>query len=166
MRGNVCLWSVFQIPYRATAAGTGARTDLTGLCCTCGRVYFPREEETWSQIQGDLSFGGRAWKCPEPSMSLLPRVPSPTLLTCIHLSSTFIFKNNPPHCFHGRAYSLPETPMEMHTLAMDRVQMGGPGGCCAGQSALNLWPIQICLFPVPQTITVRHLLDFSSLHQP
>lgn len=60
MYGNVCLWNIFQMIYGPTAAGTGARTDLTGLCCTRDRVYFLREGKVWSQTRGEFKFGGRA----------------------------------------------------------------------------------------------------------
>jgi len=55
-----CLSNIFQILFGAAAAGTGAGTDLTGLCCSCGRGCFPGEGEMHSQTQGDLSFGGKA----------------------------------------------------------------------------------------------------------
>lgn len=59
MSGNVPV-EYFSDVYGATAADTGARTHLTGLCCTCGRGYFPREGKIRSQTQGDLKFEGRA----------------------------------------------------------------------------------------------------------
>lgn len=70
-----CLWSN-RCWYRCQD-----RPDLA-LLHLC-RVYFPREREIQSQTQGELRFGERAQKYPEPSVSLLRRVPSPTLLTCI-----------------------------------------------------------------------------------
>lgn len=77
----------------------------------------------WSSLlpvsQGELKFGGRAQKCPEPSVSLLPRVPSPTLLTCIFWATLSILRTTFPCCFHDRGGAFQKhtqrcTHMKMH----------------------------------------------------
>lgn len=45
MYGSVCLSNIFQMHFGATAAGTGAGTDLTGLCLLLWQKMFPQGGE-------------------------------------------------------------------------------------------------------------------------